>query len=214
MAPCPYSPRTNAPQYSPYSIHYADRIYPEFCPYEHASSSVSSSGTSHATAPRTPSRLCLGHRRTPSNVSNASSSTNNSVNPEEILYRRDYEYPPLIAAPSPYFSRQNSSESTPSSSCVIESRLRSSLKRYNYNTSRKTSTGAETPTNATPPDSLTSEDSSYVSAKESSYSSVSRVRFSPVMAQEVVAEAARRQRRSSSSRRPSLSDAERSEFLS
>jgi len=40
--------------------------------------------------------------------------------------------------------------------------------------------GAGTPTNPTPPDSLTSEDSSYVSAKEGSYSSVSRVRFSPV----------------------------------
>merc|ERR1712071_509804 len=44
--------------------------------------------------------------------------------------------------------------------------------------------GGGTPTNPTPPDSLHSEDSSYVSAKDSSHSAGSslRVRFSPVAA--------------------------------
>lgn len=66
-------------------------------------------------------------------------------------------------------------------------KLRSSLKKYTTNPSvRPTTNGnimqqqtATTPTNPTPPDSLTSDDSSYLSAKEGSISSQSRVRFSP-----------------------------------
>ncbi|XP_037931821.1 mitogen-activated protein kinase kinase kinase [Teleopsis dalmanni] len=83
-------------------------------------------------------------------------------------------------------------------------KLRSSLKKYNYKTSNGTtgntsnglatagigsllgtnggsiSSQQGTPTNPTPPDSLTSDDSSYLSAKEGSISSQhSRVRFSP-----------------------------------
>ena len=161
------------------------------------------------------------HHRTPSNVSNASSNNSSSnVNPSFRLedegdysqyntpthhyylpqQRRgvDYEYTP--PPPPPYFSRQNSHDSNASTTGdtrpgTLEvsggTRLRSSLKRYNYTTSiggsrtvggggSSSSGGAGTPTNPTPPDSLTSEDSSYVSAKEGSYSSVSRVRFSPV----------------------------------
>lgn len=89
-----------------------------------------------------------------------------------------------------------------------------------------------TPTNPTPPDSLTSEDSSYVSAKESSSNSVSRVRFSPITAtmtesnildlpphgdSTVPLQASRRHgrhsRESSRTRRPSITELER-EFLS
>ncbi|XP_023717691.1 uncharacterized protein LOC111870002 [Cryptotermes secundus] len=109
----------------------------------------------------------------------------------------DYEYSP---SPPPFFSRQNSHDSNASN--VVDTRpgtlevgggtrLRSSLKRYNYTPVQGSRTvggggssssgGADTPTNPTPPDSLTSEDSSYVSAKEGSYSSVSRVLFSPVI---------------------------------
>uniref|UniRef100_A0A1B0A161 mitogen-activated protein kinase kinase kinase n=1 Tax=Glossina pallidipes TaxID=7398 RepID=A0A1B0A161_GLOPL len=63
-------------------------------------------------------------------------------------------------------------------------KLRSSLKKYNsgnYKTPNGAppSTAGSTPTNPTPPDSLTSDDSSYLSAKEGSISSHSRVRFSP-----------------------------------
>lgn len=86
-------------------------------------------------------------------------------------------------------------------------KLRSSLKKYNNyktpngaplngstanattsgtaipqpNNSNTTATGTanSTPTNPTPPDSYTSDDSSYLSAKEGSISSHSRVRFSP-----------------------------------
>lgn len=80
------------------------------------------------------------------------------------------------------------------------SKLRSSLKKYTINASvRLTPNGSGNllpqrtmsavmagptastimPTNPTPPDSLTSDDSSYLSAKEGSISSQSRVRFSP-----------------------------------
>ncbi|XP_044598288.1 mitogen-activated protein kinase kinase kinase 11-like isoform X2 [Cotesia glomerata] len=88
-----------------------------------------------------------------------------------------------------YLTRQNSHDSNPNSSdrssnLEVVTRLRSSLKRsnYSYNSPKSTSknnSGSGTPTNPTPPDSLTSEDSSYVSAKDSQIS-MSRVRFSPV----------------------------------
>jgi hypothetical protein len=77
--------------------------------------------------------------------------------------------------------------------------LRSSLKKYNYNyspgplSSRSGSTyswaDSGTITNLeTPPDSSLSEDSSYVSAKDSSFNSQgqNRVRFSPIVATERV----------------------------
>ncbi|XP_055909295.1 mitogen-activated protein kinase kinase kinase-like isoform X3 [Eupeodes corollae] len=57
--------------------------------------------------------------------------------------------------------------------------LRSSLKKY-YRVQNTNGSTACTPNNPTPPDSLTSDDSSYMSAKEGSISSQhSRVRFSP-----------------------------------
>ena len=78
-------------------------------------------------------------------------------------------------------------------------RLRSSLRKTNYSgtgtgsggrvwsgTGGGSGSGGGTPTNPTPPDSMNSEDSSYVSAKDNSsaHSTVSalRVRFSPVAA--------------------------------
>ncbi|XP_052850053.1 mitogen-activated protein kinase kinase kinase 11-like isoform X1 [Drosophila gunungcola] len=61
-----------------------------------------------------------------------------------------------------------------------QSKLRSSLKKYNGGGNGSTSSQQGTPTNPTPPDSLTSDDSSYLSAKEGSIGSQhSRVRFSP-----------------------------------
>jgi len=63
-----------------------------------------------------------------------------------------------------------------------QSKLRSSLKKYNSGNGGNGSTSSQqgTPTNPTPPDSLTSDDSSYLSAKEGSIGSQhSRVRFSP-----------------------------------
>lgn len=58
-----------------------------------------------------------------------------------------------------------------------QTKLRSSLKKHN--SQRQGNSDGGTPTNPTPPDSLTSDDSSYLSAKEGSVSSQSRVRFSP-----------------------------------
>ncbi|KAH8266326.1 hypothetical protein KR026_010675 [Drosophila bipectinata] len=61
-------------------------------------------------------------------------------------------------------------------------KLRSSLKKYNGGGGGNGSVSSQqgTPTNPTPPDSLTSDDSSYLSAKEGSIGSQhSRVRFSP-----------------------------------
>ncbi|XP_041451763.1 LOW QUALITY PROTEIN: uncharacterized protein LOC111068976 [Drosophila obscura] len=69
-----------------------------------------------------------------------------------------------------------------------QAKLRSSLKKYNNSSSSckgtplngSISSQQGTPTNPTPPDSLTSDDSSYLSAKEGSIGSQhSRVRFSP-----------------------------------
>ncbi|XP_043481573.1 mitogen-activated protein kinase kinase kinase 11-like isoform X2 [Leptopilina heterotoma] len=112
--------------------------------------------------------------------SNVSSITNyNSPN----LLNHDYGFQ--------YLSRQNSHESSTNSgerpaNLEVVSRLRSSLKRSNYSynspnkTASKNNSGSGTPTNPTPPDSLTSEDSSYVSAKDSQISIGGRVRFSPV----------------------------------
>ncbi|XP_008192286.2 mitogen-activated protein kinase kinase kinase 11 isoform X2 [Tribolium castaneum] len=147
--------------------------------YDNPSSISSHSGS------RTPQRLPQGHRRTPSNVSNSSTTTSGSnVNPSfkledegsytsGYLRRYDYDYSA--------YSRQNSQESNFERPTTLETsgftKLRSSLKRNNYQASQGHS-GGNTPTNPTPPDSLTSDDSSYVSAKDSN-SSVSRVRFSP-----------------------------------
>ncbi|XP_006564477.1 mitogen-activated protein kinase kinase kinase 10 isoform X2 [Apis mellifera] len=91
---------------------------------------------------------------------------------------------------SQLLTRQNSHDSNSNSgerpsNLEVVSRLRSSLKRsnYSYNSPNKSvsknNSGSGTPTNPTPPDSLTSEDSSYVSAKDSQIS-ISRVRFSPI----------------------------------
>lgn len=58
-----------------------------------------------------------------------------------------------------------------------QTKFRSSLKKH---TVSRTTSSSGTPTNPTPPDSLTSDDSSYLSARDgSSISSQSRVRFSP-----------------------------------
>ncbi|KAL4143192.1 hypothetical protein QTP88_005550 [Uroleucon formosanum] len=84
---------------------------------------------------------------------------------------------------------QPHSNETPNRPTTLEpgtpSRLRSSLKKSVYG-SRQTAVGSSSPgvspTNPTPPDSLTSDDSSYMSARDSSAASMStaRVRFSPV----------------------------------
>ncbi|KAJ8683822.1 hypothetical protein QAD02_019614 [Eretmocerus hayati] len=89
-----------------------------------------------------------------------------------------------------YMARQSSKDLNPNlidrpSNLEVSSRLRSSLKRSNYSysspnrSSSRNNSGSGTPTNPTPPDSLTSEDSSYVSAKDGQIS-IGRVRFSPV----------------------------------
>ncbi|XP_055644405.1 mitogen-activated protein kinase kinase kinase 11-like isoform X2 [Toxorhynchites rutilus septentrionalis] len=82
----------------------------------------------------------------------------------------------------------------PSSESGSQVKLRSSLKKYNtqpqqqqhqsqskYSTGSSAGCGTPITTNPTPPDSLTSDDSSYLSAKDnsSSISSQSRVRFTP-----------------------------------
>ncbi|XP_055692326.1 mitogen-activated protein kinase kinase kinase 11-like isoform X1 [Lutzomyia longipalpis] len=163
-----------------------------------------------ARAPRVPQMgiSAAGHRRTPSNISSTSSS---NVNPgfrlenDEIasLYNlgslsvsttpnhsrsREYEnvplyamrHPPVVPMPSPEISvtRPNSLGFEHGS----QAKLRSSLKKYGAAGQKAGGSGGGTPTNPTPPDSLTSDDSSYLSAKDggsSSISSQSRVRFSP-----------------------------------
>ena len=149
------------------------------------------------------------HHRTSSSVSNASTSSQSNVNPTFRLedesdysvyspshYHRHSNVSNITNYSSnhdyglQYLARQNSHESNPisadrPSNLEVVSRLRSSLRRsnYSYNSSNKTvsknNSGSGTPTNPTPPESLTSEDSSYVSAKDGQISG-GRVRFSPV----------------------------------
>ncbi|XP_044009258.1 mitogen-activated protein kinase kinase kinase 11-like isoform X3 [Aphidius gifuensis] len=192
-----------------------------------------------------------GHNRTSSNVSNTSTSSQNNINPTFHL-EDESEYLPYSSTNyyqrstssnygnhdynSPYLTRQNSHDSTTNdrpSNLEVVGRLRSSLKRsnYSYNSGNKctskNNSGSGTPTNPTPPDSLTSEDSSYVSAKDSQIS-ISRVRFSPVtfdsrdlqrehrddiIAQDNITSPIQTNRRISRNRKPSISDLER-EFLS
>lgn len=142
------------------------------------------------------------HRRTPSNVSNASSTnTNNSnVNPTFRL-DDDIDYPGQTSAfntpthyfprrlsntehefvPRDYYSRQNSHESNgvterPATLEFGVAKLRSSLKRTNYQHQSGGSSSKCSPD--TPPDSYTSDDASFVSARGDSTHSA-RVRFSP-----------------------------------
>ncbi|XP_017782387.1 PREDICTED: mitogen-activated protein kinase kinase kinase 11-like isoform X2 [Nicrophorus vespilloides] len=175
-----YSYHPQDPAYGGYSSEYSGTtttMYGYVTDYAYDNPSSMSSGS------RTPQRLPINtHRRTPSNVSNASSTTTSgsNINPSfkleddySFIRRQEFDYAP--------FTRQNSHElerpTTLESSGFFK--LRSSLKRNNYQTTQGHS-GGNTPTNPTPPDSLTSDDSSYVSAKDSN-NSVSRVRFSPIL---------------------------------
>ncbi|XP_044726843.1 mitogen-activated protein kinase kinase kinase 11-like [Chrysoperla carnea] len=170
----------------------------------------------------TPSRFGLSsssHRRTPSNVSNASSTnTNNSnINPTFRLDDDIIDYPQSNNAYSntpthyyttrrlsnaefeynikcemssltrDYYSRQNSHESNGGSERTGERpgtldigvpKLRSSLKRSNYPSASGGSGSSSKCSPDTPPDSFTSDDASFVSARGDSNQSA-RVRFSP-----------------------------------
>merc|ERR1712071_711067 len=123
-----------------------------------------------------------------------------------MAQRVAFDLDPRVSQPSTFIrpARQNSTEIERPGTLALSTeppRLRSSLRKSNYSGvggSGRTwnssggggggggggGSGGGTPTNPTPPDSLHSEDSSYVSAKESSHSAVSslRVRFSPVAA--------------------------------
>ncbi|XP_044749944.1 mitogen-activated protein kinase kinase kinase 10-like [Coccinella septempunctata] len=156
--------------------------------YDNPSSISSHSGS------RTPQRLPLQtHRRTPSNVSNASSTnvSGSNVNPTFRLEEDPAHTPTHFARRPLYdydynnFQRQGSHDVSFERPTTLETttKLRSSLKRNNYQSSQGHS-GGNTPTNPTPPDSLTSDDSSYVSAKDSN-SSVTRVRFSPTTLRDI-----------------------------
>ncbi|XP_066584468.1 mitogen-activated protein kinase kinase kinase 10 isoform X2 [Prorops nasuta] len=201
-----YRPPPDPAYFMPTDYH--DRML-ECSEFPHAYDNPSSINNPARTVSRLPSYT---HRRTSSNVSNASTSSQSNINPTFRLEDEDdytaytpghyYQRPSNVIASygtnflnheygSSLLTRQNSHDSNPNSgdrpnNLEVVTRLRSSLKRSNYsynspnkNTSKNNS-GSGTPTNPTPPDSLTSEDSSYVSAKDSSQISISRVRFSPV----------------------------------
>uniref|UniRef100_A0A8D8SQX1 Uncharacterized protein n=1 Tax=Cacopsylla melanoneura TaxID=428564 RepID=A0A8D8SQX1_9HEMI len=155
------------------------------------------------------------HRRTPSNLSNSSSCSNAGYLEEPPIPPIDYyNTSSTYVSPSidkdrrrmagdygPYFSQAERP-------CTLDlgynPRLRSSLKKNNYTPPQLNSSGSSgnTPTQASGPDSLNSDDSSYLS-KDSSYNSVSRVRFSPMRLP--------RDSSRSRSRKPSV---ERGDFLS
>lgn len=136
----------------------------------------------------------LAHRRTPSN-SSASNSHADELSPSRQFRTEKYKDRREDYRPKGDFPRKNdyslprdfyrdSQEVERPGNLGLElapTKLRSSLKKYNKKSSASGgSSGGGTPTNPTPPDSLTSEtDSSYVSARDASSGSLSRVRFSP-----------------------------------
>lgn len=116
---------------------------------------------------------------------------------ENVGFARN-EFQPNYTASSPnteFHSTYDRPDSLPFDNSS-GTKLRSSLRKYSNPSPRFATNGstsgtaqfqqqstqhktATTPTKATPPDSLTSDDSSYLSAKDGSISSQSRVRFSP-----------------------------------
>lgn len=90
-----------------------------------------------------------------------------------------YQMPQQQQQQQPQLSQQQQQQQQ---QLLPQSKLRSSMKKYNSSNLNGGSISSQqgTPTNPTPPDSLTSDDSSYLSAKEGSIGSQhSRVRFSP-----------------------------------
>ncbi|XP_047508669.1 mitogen-activated protein kinase kinase kinase 11 isoform X3 [Pieris napi] len=131
------------------------------------------------------------HRRTPSN-SSASNSHPEEFSPKFQKYPKDYrpkgEYPRKNDYSLPRdFYREEAERPANLGLELAPTKLRSSLKKYKKSSASGGSSGGGTPTNPTPPDSLTSEtDSSYVSARDVSIGSQSRVRFSPEALEEGV----------------------------
>ncbi|KPJ15675.1 hypothetical protein RR48_05639 [Papilio machaon] len=147
-----------------------------------------------------PSAPFLSHRRTPSN-SSATNSHAEEFSPSRQLrmekYQKDRreeyrppktEYPRKssdYSLPRDYYRQESQERTEPERPAnlgleLAPTKLRSSLKKYKKSSASGGSSGGGTPTNPTPPDSLTSEtDSSYVSARDASSGSQSRVRFSP-----------------------------------
>ncbi|XP_020707621.1 mitogen-activated protein kinase kinase kinase 11-like isoform X1 [Athalia rosae] len=239
MLECPEFPHAYD---NPSSISSPARPTPRLPPYTHhrTSSNVSNASTSSQSNVNPTFRLedeADYSLYSPSHYYQRSSNAMSSISSyNSNILNHDYN--------NVYLTRQNSHESNPNSSerpsnLEVVGRLRSSLKRSNYSYTSpnknpsKNNSGSGTPTNPTPPDSLTSEDSSYVSAKDSQIS-ISRVRFSPVtFARDNVTRDHREtlldipvhgqsqditvplqaNRRLSRSRKPSISELER-EFLS
>ncbi|XP_067124061.1 mitogen-activated protein kinase kinase kinase 11-like isoform X2 [Centruroides vittatus] len=78
-------------------VFHVERIYPEYSPhpngylaYDNPNSVISVSSSAQIVQPRTPQRIVYTHRRTPSNVSNASSASSN-VNPSFHMDDHDSE---------------------------------------------------------------------------------------------------------------------------
>ncbi|CAL8111731.1 unnamed protein product [Orchesella dallaii] len=177
-----------------------------------------SSSASASTNPRTPLRHMppmYSHQRTPSNLSNASSGSfgmnpsfegDNAVSgipPHRSSYEYGYEFrTPLTPKLTPSHASRHQ-PGNPTTNMLVTERpatlelprpLRSSLRKYNYSRNSGPSynwggdSGGGMTNVETPPDSSLSEDSSYVSAKDSSLASMSsqhsnpvaRVRFSPI----------------------------------
>ncbi|XP_011333900.1 uncharacterized protein LOC105277323 isoform X5 [Ooceraea biroi] len=185
MLECPEFPHAYD---NPSSMNSPARPVSRLLPYTHhrTSSNVSNASTSSQSNINPTFRLededdygvYSPYYQRPSNVISSLASTYGS----NIL---GHEYnSPLLTRQNSHDSNSNSGERP--SNLEVVTRLRSSLKRSSYNpysspskSVSKNNSGSGTPTNPTPPDSLTSEDSSYVSAKDSQIS-ISRVRFSPV----------------------------------
>ncbi|XP_048483262.1 mitogen-activated protein kinase kinase kinase 11 isoform X2 [Plutella xylostella] len=152
----------------------------------------------------------FAHRRTPSNSSATNSHVEESFSPSRQYRAEKFSSPKAVPSerreeyrtptkPPPEYPRKADYSLPPRDYYRHESleraeqerpgnlglelgpsKLRSSLKKYKKTSVSGGSSGGGTPTNPTPPESVTSEtDSSYVSARDASSGSLTRVRFSP-----------------------------------
>lgn len=146
-------PDTN---YITYESEYSGYGYTTDYAYDNPSSLSSHSHSQSLSGSRTPQRIVIhSHKRTPSNVSNASSTTTSgsNVNPsfrleDEVIYtpthyskRQQQQQQPIDYEYNSNYSRQNSHDSNVERPVILETisnytKLRSSLKRNNFQTAQ------------------------------------------------------------------------------
>ncbi|XP_076318768.1 mitogen-activated protein kinase kinase kinase 11-like [Tachypleus tridentatus] len=191
--------------YSRPEVYHVERIYPDFMrhqegyhAYENPTSSVPSGNppTAISAQPWTPQRIVYGHRRTSSNVSNASNTSSSNINPSFHMDDHEHNIPHPSTPPPPSHSlgyhypsqlsqldtprRQTSVDSFPDRPLTLDIpgryrptpifKVKTNVGRTSPQGWAPSFSGGGTPTNSNPPDSNT-----WITPGESC--GISRVRF-------------------------------------